>query len=77
MLTVLARLTFLKPKNRKSAVLLPLFSGTPVSGGQNSRSDKMYRQPDVVSQLVEAYAHFIYFPKYFLSFLLIVYLTML
>jgi hypothetical protein len=60
-LAVLPQLTLWRTKNKKSSVLLSWLSGTPYTGTQQNRSDKMYRQPGssqpgVVSQLVEAYA---------------------
>jgi hypothetical protein len=62
MVAVLARLTLIKTKNKKSSVLLSWFSGTPYTGTQQNRSDKMHRQPAAasqamfVSQIVEVYA---------------------
>jgi hypothetical protein len=43
MLTVFARLTLLKTKNKRSSVLLSWFSDTPYTGTQQNRSDKMHR----------------------------------
>jgi secreted trypsin-like serine protease len=60
MLTVLARLTLRKTKNRNS-VRLSWFSGTPYTGTAEpipeNASSASCSQPGVVSQLVEAYAH--------------------
>jgi hypothetical protein len=50
MLTVLSRLTHWKTKNKKSSVLLSWFSGTPYTGTQQNRSDKMHHQPAPASQ---------------------------
>jgi hypothetical protein len=43
MLTVLARITLLKMKNKKPSVFLSWFSGTPYSGTQQNRSDKTHK----------------------------------
>jgi hypothetical protein len=43
MLTVLARLTLWKTRSKMSSVLLSWVSGTPYSGTQQNRSDKMHR----------------------------------
>jgi hypothetical protein len=42
MLTVLARLTLSKTNDKKFSVLLSWFSGTPYTGTQPNRSDKMH-----------------------------------
>jgi hypothetical protein len=58
MLTVLARLTLWKTKNKKSSALLSWFSGSLYTGTQQNRSNKtnlaISSQPGVVSQLVES-----------------------
>jgi hypothetical protein len=42
-LTVLARLTLWKTKNKMSSVFLSWLSGTPYTGTQQKLSDKMHR----------------------------------